>query len=616
MSVASSKQIVSGSITAGPSSTSGGVTLLLDHPSTSESQNDRNNRNERSTSTLRNIFAPMNAVTMQIPSYDPLDLEDLSKANLKQLLPDYIRDLNVLWHTIETSLNRPNVRKQSGSTLHSFLKVLVTSSNNDNLDSLPSLWYKYIETQKEAALKAVSNLFESRAMKYDLTVPLPMNTFTSEMNALAKTAQKNVAQLLFGLSSPTIESSKTIIAEHVDSLKAKLVIKNLNHIKQFATEKYQFYSKKGIEKMKKNCRVPTASVNIKRQAQVIAKEMSTLFNEDSSRYSKKHTQPYFEQLTSTMASELNQILELNRIEMEKIIKEGQASGNAQFKQMFDAADFPGANCCLKKMYNKLKTSAINAATVAFDSTTELCKTEDYYKTQRKNAINAFTNTLDSTYLEMNDKCIQKFVQTFQFGAEDFFDKKSNALEESFPIFDKTRIASVHQDNKQATLERFESSAGRFKHRAQYKQAVLFLEAATKQGLKTLQATNTRRIKKSVDPVLRDIQELLERNPALTKCELGPFDMGTSCVKWFRKFVEKETRHRLAKEWAGDKTKLQHCNRVVNMFFQTDLKKWLKKHIQKDIENSKTRNFYAAVGFVLLGGLFSYIYLNNNSNAQD
>jgi GTPase Era involved in 16S rRNA processing len=611
-SVATSKQIVSGSITAGPSDSGGKgpVTLLLDHPSTTQPEHDDNEKNHRSTSTLRNIFAPMNAVTMHIPTYDPLDLSDLSKANLNTLLPRYMDDLNVLWRTIEESLNRPNVRKQSGSTLHTFLKLLVTSSNDNNLDSLPSLWYKYIETQKDAALTSVSGLFEQRAAKYDLVVPLAMKTYTADMQRLATTSQSNVVQLLFGLSSPTIESTKLVIQEHLNALKATKIKNNLNKIQAYATETYQKYSKKGVQKMTKSCVVPTASKNIRREAKVIATEMVELFQTDTSRYSQKYTNDYLDELNKALASQLSTLLELNKAEMEKIVQSGKTKGTVHFKRMFADARFPGTECYVQDMFVTLKNKAIEAATDAFDATTKLCATEKEYRAQRTTAINYFTNALDSVYADKNDKCIQKYIGQHQRTAATLFETKSKSLENSFPIFDQTQIANVHQDNKQAMLARFKSSAGRFQYHAQYRQARATLVTTSQQGLKELQETNARQIKKSVDPVLKDIKALLKRQPTLTKCELGPFDIGKgSCVAWFRGFVEKETKHRLRKEWAGDAIKMKNAKQVVELFLTKDLRKFVKKCQKQDGKNESTRKMYFAIGVVVVAVLFGYVYTN-------
>ena len=120
----------------------------------------------------------------------------------------------------------------------------------------------------------------------------------------------------------------------------------------------------------------------------------------------------------------------------------------------------------------------------------------------------------------------------------------------------------------------------------------------------------------MDPVLKDIKALLKRQPTLTKCELGPFDIGKgSCVAWFRGFVEKETKHRLRKEWAGDAIKMKNSKQVVELFLAKDLKKFIKKCIKQDQQNNSTRKMYFAFGVVVVAVVFGYVYTNKQQQPQ-
>lgn len=55
--------------------------------------------------------------------------------------------------------------------------------------------------------------------------------------------------------------------------------------------------------------------------------------------------------------------------------------------MFDDADFPGKNCYIPKQLTALTKDAVKASTTAFDSTTEIVKTEkQYYSKERSSAL--------------------------------------------------------------------------------------------------------------------------------------------------------------------------------------------------------------------------------------
>ena len=187
--VVNTQQISSASITGSGSQ----GPLLLDHPATGDNNvnelQSRDLTSARQKSTLQNIFSPMEAVTMQIPSYDSKDLANLHSVDMKHLGLEYMRDLNQLWNTIEGSLNKQRTRKQSGSTLHSFLKVLVKSSNSKNFQQLPSMWQAHIDRTKTDARDAVGSIFTQRSAKYELSVPLPMKTFKSDMTRVATAAK-------------------------------------------------------------------------------------------------------------------------------------------------------------------------------------------------------------------------------------------------------------------------------------------------------------------------------------------------------------------------------------------------------------------------------------------
>jgi hypothetical protein len=428
VSVASSKQIVSGTITSGSNKKK---ILLLDHPSNKNEENDNNNKHYRTSSTLKNIFAPMNAVTMAIPSYNPSDLQDLSKVrNINLLNKNYLQDLGVLWKSIELSLNRESARKQSGKSLYAFLKILVQSANDNNLDEFPSLWFNYIDQQKKSAQKAVSNMFIKRSNKYDLAIPLPMKTYVSDMNRIAKMSNDNVVQLLFGLSSPTIENAKETILLHINSLKKKKIQNNIDKISMFSNSKKEECITEGIEKLNVNCIVPSASSKIKRESNIIKQKYTTKFLKATSNYDLKYTSVALKDLKKALNGREKEILENNRLEMEKIMKNGEILGSKAFNKIFQDATFPGDLCHTKEMYAKLKNDAVKAATTVFDSMTELCKTETYYSKQKSTAIQNFKNLLDSKFMEKNENCIVLYVQRMSEKAEGLFDRKSARLEDT------------------------------------------------------------------------------------------------------------------------------------------------------------------------------------------
>ena len=361
-SVATSQQMTSASITGtgkqGP--------MLLAHPSNTEVDNDNNERNHRKSSTLLNIFATMEAVTMTMPTYDPVALADLGQANiLNKLSEEYLHDLNTLWQTIEEALHR-STRKQSGATLHTFLKVLVQSSNNNNVDALPSAWENYISTQKQSARLAVSNIFSTRALAYDFSTPLPMKTYTSDMTRLTIAANKNVVQLLFGLSSPTIESTKTMIQNHVDSLKAEKLEHNLKKIRSFANDQAKHSGDLFLQEMD-DYPLPTPSSNIKRSAQAIASKLTKDFEFSISAYAKKSTAPFSDALQKVLRDKVTRVLELNRKEMDTIMNRGRANGKKAFDALFRGTHFPGTHCHVTEMYQQLKSNAVKVGTTAFDA---------------------------------------------------------------------------------------------------------------------------------------------------------------------------------------------------------------------------------------------------------
>ena len=239
----------------------------------------------------------------------------------------------------------------------------------------------------------------------------------------------------------------------------------------------------------------------------------------------------------------------------------------------------------------------------------MVKSEEYFPKQRAQAITAF-KALDAVYLDLNEKCIREKIASYHKDAAELLDTKSSELETSLPIFDDHHITTMHGDNTQAATGMFKSSSGRFDYHALYKQALQELARSSKQGLKDLKVANTRRIKKSVDPVLREIKALLKRNPSLTQCALGMWE--GSCVTWFTDFVREETNHRLKKEWGGDKTKTQHGPKVVEMFFRTDLRRYLQMNRDKDGAKNQKRNVVVVVS--LLVAVMGYFWLTSKKRS--
>ena len=593
--VVTTQQISSASITDG----AGSGPLLLDHPDNSADgsnklSSERGLTASRQKSTLRNIFSPMEAVTMQIPSYDRKDLAELHNVDMKRLSTEYMRDLNQLWSKIEDSLSKKKVRKQiSGSTLLSFLNVLVQSSNSKNLQQFPSMWQAHIDRTKTDARDAVGSIFTQRSAKYQLSVPLPMKTFTSDMSRIAKAAKKNVNELLFGLSTPTIETTKTMINGHIAKLQAATQGRNLQQIRTYVDGIRKKHSSKGVADIAK-MKIPTATTSMEKDGYAIHSEVAARFQKDIVVYDQKHTTPFSDQLSKSFENALRKRIEENTKEMQKILKRGRQDGTRAFEKMFNDADFPSQKCYIPKQFLKLKKDAVQAAVLSFDAATELCKTEKYYSKENQNAVDSFKNTLDAKYLAMNEKCIKKQLESYQSVAEKQFRGKSRELEASFPIFDeKTLIKTVHAANVKSTLDMFQSSAGRFSYHKQFQSKVTLLKKNARKELEDLIRRNTREITKSVAPIISDIED---SQWIKMKCTLGAFDAG-SCVKEFQTLVSKEVHRLLKREWANDRVKMKHVPKVVAHLFSTSFRKKLQKRQEQDAARKNTFNM-TVVGVVL------------------
>ena len=486
---------------------------------------------------------------MQIPSFDSSKLQDLSKSDMKQLNSEYIQDLNKLWKKIESSLSLPNVRKQSGSTLHSFLKVLVKSTNSKNLQNLPSIWQQHIDRQKKDAQNAVGSIFKSRSSKYDLSVPLPMNAYKNDMKRIAKAANRNVVELLFGLSTPTIETTKKMISGHIGNLKSKKEESNLKQIRSFVDGKRKDIQNKGENDIS-SIKIPTASNNIKRDYQVTKKEVTSSFNTEIVAYDTKHTSPYSDQLNKGLENALRKKLETNEKEMRKIIKNGRSDGKKAFEKMFDDADFPGKNCYIPKQLTALTKDAVKASTTAFDSTTEIVKTEKYYSDERSSAL-ALIRETDKKYINENENCIKRVVKSYENTANRHFREKSRELENTFPQFEDDDIPKVNKANTETMLSLFNKQAGRFSYHNAFKKTMAGLKTMAKSELKDLIRRNTDEIKKSVSPILRDIKSRgwLKQN----NCPHG--FSGGSCAGWFKELVTDDVTRSLKREWNNDPVKM-------------------------------------------------------------
>ena len=487
---------------------------------------------------------------MQIPSFDSSKLQDLSKSDMKQLNSEYIQDLNKLWKKIESSLSLPNVRKQSGSTLHSFLKVLVKSTNSKNLQNLPSIWQQHIDRQKKDAQNAVGSIFKSRSSKYDLSVPLPMNAYKNDMKRIAKAANRNVVELLFGLSTPTIETTKKMISGHIGNLKSKKEESNLKQIRSFVDGKRKDIQNKGENDIS-SIKIPTASNNIKRDYQVTKKEVTSSFNTEIVAYDTKHTSPYSDQLNKGLENALRKKLETNEKEMRKIIKNGRSDGKKAFEKMFDDADFPGKNCYIPKQLTALTKDAVKASTTAFDSTTEIVKTEKQYYSKERSSALALIRETDKKYINENENCIKRVVKSYENTANRHFREKSRELENTFPQFEDDDIPKVNKANTETMLSLFNKQAVRFSYHNAFKKTMAGLKTMAKSELKDLIRRNTDEIKKSVSPILRDIKSRgwLKQN----NCPHG--FSGGSCAGWFKELVTDDVTRSLKREWNNDPVKM-------------------------------------------------------------
>jgi hypothetical protein len=182
------------------------------------------------------------------------------------------------------------------------------------------------------------------------------------------------------------------------------------------------------------------------------------------------------------------------------------------------------------------------------------------------------------------------------------------------MFDNTAIDQTHKLNHELMLERFRSTAIRFRYHSSFKNSLNELNVIAKKTIIELKETNTRLIKKSVKKVLKEIKDQLKRTRQLRECLYGPFDF-KSCVTWFRTWVQQETGVRLKEKWEGQPKKLQHIPKVVEMFLQTDLHAYMMEYEKQDSKNESTKN--GAIGLVIAVclGLFVYFYTKKENSKE-
>ena len=600
--VAYSQQVISASIT------SSGAPMLLDHPSNDEHEDEHNAASslpnkrlgpsskvstaDRQKSNLMHIFEPMEAVTMDIPSYDREILRDLSKAKRKDLSTSYLNDLNNLWSTIEDALELEQAKKQlkTGSTLYSLLNVLIGAANRDRMDTIPQMWQLYIDSQKHEAKSVVENIFQQRAYTYDTSVPLSMKVYANELKKVAAAANMNVDELLFGLSTKSIEIEKKIIYDSIQHLKRQQEERNLKQIRKFVEDKAKLYASMAESELE-HIDIPTASKNIEKDIRITKKKVIIGFEEDVAKYEKKWTSSYREQLEKSIRDIKKNIMEENRNEMEKILKIGRSNARLAFIEIFQNANFPGIECHVNTEFIALKKSAIEAGTSAFDAATVLCTTEMYYQQSKNNAIKLF-ETMDEKFQLKNNVCIGKQLKKYTRVSLNRMKDKSNELRHDFPIFDDVKIKNVHQRSVKSVIKKFQKSGQRFYYHHLYEKHIKELRHDIQMELKYLQTENDREIKKTVDPVIRGIKDMFDLTPSMAECK-EPF-YGKSCRKWFKNLVTVHVTQRLKKTWAGEKKKLAHIPRVVVRFLHDDLKRHMKKCQKRDATNKNKMNIVYAM----------------------
>ena len=597
--VVETRQVASSSL-SDEASSSGGPLFLAAPPSVGGEKDGAPSASaslseSRAKSTLMDIFPGMTATTMGLPSVKRAELGDLGAADLSKLEAEYVEDAATLWRHIDTALGEnPSARVLSGPTLHAFLSVLVSAANEGNMDSVPSMWRLYVQSQVREASDAATALFSRRALALDLRVPTPMAAYTKSVGLAAKAAIGNIRELLFGLSIPTTEAATKGIFAKIQSLERRKLQGNRQAIKdhvQRAADKLKTKGKASIAAIT----VPAPSKNVREQARAFVKETMGLYRPATEAYDAKVTQSVTDALSEALKAAETSVLDKNRRLLEAIVAKGRKASTNAYDGHFRAAAFPGEACASEPEVVALATGATEAGMRAFKAETELAAGEKAFAQQNKDVRNTLTLQRRS-WDAKNEKCIHTFCTREYETQLAYVEGQARDVSATFPEYENHIVhrrwdaVGKSSDNQYAG-----SSAKRFAKSAPFKKMRATLAKQVKSQRGELIKQNERVIKRQVQPALDEVKEDFLDDV----CPCSITQPACSCRGWFLQKIIKKTTRALKRKMTNDKMK-QHIPKIIEQFVETDLKRKMQEMADLDWEQKRQQAGAVAVAVVLFG----------------
>ena len=597
--VVETRQVASSSL-SDEASSSGGPLFLAAPPSVDDEGDGAPSASlseSRAKSTLMDIFPGMTATTMGLPSVKRAELGDLGTADLSKLEAEYVEDAATLWGHIDTALGEnPSARVLSGPTLHAFLSVLVSAANEGNMDSVPSMWRLYVQSQVREASDAATALFSRRALALDLRVPTPMAAYTKSVGLAAKAANGNIRELLFGLSIPTTEAATKGIFAKIQSLERRKLQGNRQAIKDHVQRAADGLKTKGKANIAA-ITVPAPSKNVREQVRAFVKETMDLYLPATEAYDAKVTQSVTDALSEALKAAETSVLDKNRRLLEAIVAKGRKASTKAYDGHFTAAAFPGEACASEKEVVALATEATEAGMRAFKAETELAAGEKAFAQQNKDARNTLTLQRRS-WDAKNEKCIHTFCTREYETQLAYVEGEARAVSATFPEYEN-RIVHRRWDGvgKSSDNQYAVSSAKQFAKSAPFKKlrATLAKQVVSRRG--ELIKQNERVIKRQVQPALDEVKEDFLDDV----CPCSITQPACSCRGWFLQKINKKTTRALKRKMTNDKMK-QHIPKIIEQFVETDLKRKMQEMAELDWAHNKAAAVAVAVAAVVVGVL--------------